>query len=329
MHFGGGGDMDEMMRMMMGGGMGGMGGPPRRRRGKDVGHALPVSLEDLYMGKVATVEREKTILCPQCKGSGSNKPGMSAVCRGCQGQGARMVVRQVGPGMMQQAQVRCEECGGRGSNITDKDKCKGCSGERTKTKQSPLKVNIERGMEHNDQIPFMGEGDQHPDIAEPGAVVMVLQQLKHDRFERMDNDLKIKKSITLAEAVCGTTFIIRHLDDAELQVTVTPEDRITPGEVKCVKGKGMPVHKQPGKFGDLVIEFNVTFPESLTEEQIAKLKACLPPPAATAAKPSDDDTEECYLSRTPLDEMRKQMEKEAEEDDDDEGGPGGVRCASQ
>lgn len=39
-------------------------------------------------------------------------------------------------------------------------------------------------MKNNDKITFSREGDQHPDIKIPGDVVIVLQEKKHDRFER-------------------------------------------------------------------------------------------------------------------------------------------------
>jgi DnaJ family protein A protein 2 len=328
-------DMDDMVRMMMGGGggmmggMGGMGGPQRRRKGKDVGHAFPVTLEDLYKGKVAHLPREKTILCPQCKGSGSSKPGQSAVCTSCRGQGARIMMRQIGPGMMQQMQVPCDSCNGRGSALRDQDKCKSCHGVRTKSVEQPLTVRIEPGMEHEQQIPFPGEGDQSPDYEMPGAIVIVLRQLKHDTFTRDGDDLHIKKKISLADALCGGCVSISHLDDTILDIVIKPEDMIKPGSVKCVKGMGMPVYGRRGSYGDLVITFEVEFPEVLHEEALESLRKVLPPPAAQARDFDEETAEEAYLSRTPLDEMRKEMEKEAEDDDDEDGGGNGVRCAAQ
>jgi DnaJ family protein A protein 2 len=327
-------DMDDMVRMMMGGGgmggmMGGMGGPPRRRKGKDVGLAFPVTLEDLYTGKVAQIPREKTILCPGCKGSGSNKPGQSSVCNTCRGQGARIMMRQVGPGMMQQMQVPCDSCGGRGTALREQDKCKSCQGVRTKSVEQPLTVRIEPGMEHEQQIPFPGEGDQSPDYDQPGAIVIVLRQLKHSTFTRDEDNLRITKKIGLAEALCGGTFTVIHLDDRALEISVRPEDMVKEGVTKCVKGQGMPVFGQRGKYGDLIITFEIEYPEYLSEEAVAALRKVLPPPANQAAAVPTEH-EEAYPTRMPWAEMRKAMDKEAEEDEEEEGGgQGGVRCATQ
>ena len=321
----------DMMNMMFGGGGGGMGGrqQQRRRKGKDVGMAYPVSLEDLYKGKTATLNRDKTILCPKCKGSGSNKPGGSAVCQTCRGQGARMMMRQVGPGMIQQMQVPCEACNGRGSNITEADKCQPCRGTRTKNVEAPLKVVIQPGMSHNDQIPFRMEGDQDPDIDVPGDIVVVLQALKHDKFVREGNELHVKHSITLDQALCGFQTVIEQLDGRKLVIRHDPATHgfIKPGDKKSITGEGMPIHDAPGKkAGDLVVTFEVKFPERLDESVVEALRAALPPAPKTTY---DEEHEECYLSRQPLDELKKEMEKEAEDDDDGDGSGPGIRCAQQ
>jgi DnaJ family protein A protein 2 len=241
-------------------------------------------------------------------------------------------MRQIGPGMMQQARVACDRCNGRGTNLSEKDKCKMCRGERTKTGEESLSVVIEKGMEHNMQIPFAGEGDQDPEIDVPGDIVIVLQQLKHDTLTRDDNDLHMKKSLTLAEAMCGFQFIITQLDKRVLVVRSEPGQMIKPGDKKCIKGEGMPVHMSPGKFGDLVIEFEVTFPERLEDSAMEILRTALPPPAAADNNFDGEDTEECYVSRQPLDEMRKEMENQDDDGDEEGGGGGGgqgVQCAQQ
>lgn len=323
----GGGDMNEMLAAMMGGGMGGMGGmrggPPRKRKGRDVGIAFPVSLEDLYNGKTVEVPREKDILCPGCNGKGSTKPGVSAVCSDCRGQGARMMMRQMG-NMITQQQVMCQNCSGTGSKIDPKDKCKECDAKRTVSKKVPLKVTIERGMKHGSKIPFMGEGDQHPDIDMPGAVVIVLQQKDHDKFTRAGDDLKVKQTISLADALCGFQFTISHLDGRTLVVRSEPGQLIKPGDIKCIVGEGMPIEGKAGKAGDLVIEFNVVFPERLQEGQVEELLKVLPAPTKPAVDVSQAEVH--FVDRAPLEEVRKAMDKEDDDEDDVQGG--GVQCAS-
>jgi DnaJ-class molecular chaperone len=332
MQFMQGGDMDDMMSAFFGGGgMPGMGGrgAPRRRKGRDVGLALPVTLEDLYNGRSRELPRDKTILCPDCKGRGSNKVGAGGKCTVCKGAGARIVVRQMGP-MIQQMQVPCDACGGEGSKIDPKDRCRGCGGNKTKNIQSSLTVLVEKGMEHQQQIPFRGEGDQHPDIDVPGDIVIVLQQIKHEKFVRDESDLHIQQTITLAEALCGFQFLVTHLDGRQLLVRSDPGQIIKPGEKKCVPNEGMPVHKQPNKFGDLIIQFTVLFPERMEESQIERLRTVLPPPKNLDVEYDANDAHDCYVSKTNLDDLRKEIEKEDDDDDEGSGGRGPqMQCAHQ
>jgi DnaJ family protein A protein 2 len=71
-----------------------------------------------------------------------------------------MVVRQIGPGMIQQMQTACHDCKGEGEIIPDKDKCIECHGEKTINVNKILEVAVDRGMKHGDKIKFRGEGDE-------------------------------------------------------------------------------------------------------------------------------------------------------------------------
>lgn len=326
--------MDDILAAMMGGGMGGgmggMGGGRRKRKGRDVGMVYPVSLEDLYNGKKASVPREKTILCPDCDGTGAKKGSGGGPCKDCRGQGMKVMMKQIGPGMVQQMHAPCDTCGGQGIKINEKDKCKSCSMSRTKTVDAPLKVTIEKGMEHEQQIPFMNEGDQSPDIDVPGHVVIVLNVLKHQTFKRDGDDLKITQKISLAEALCGFQFTITHLDGRQLVVANQKGEMIKPGEKKAIVGEGMPKFKTPTQFGDLIIEFEVEFPTNLQDESVDKLREALPPPPAVETDYDPSEAEQCQLTARPIDEVRQEMEKTAadeDEDDEDGQGGGGVRCA--
>ena len=47
----------------------------------------------------------------------------------CGGQGVRLVMRHLGPGMMQQLQQACDRCAGKGYSIPANDMCPSCSGK--------------------------------------------------------------------------------------------------------------------------------------------------------------------------------------------------------
>jgi len=327
--------MDEdMLAQMMGGGMmggmmGGMGrrGGPPRRRVKEV--PVPVTLAQCYTGCQVSVPHTRKVLCSKCKGKGA-KAGSAGMqtCRDCRGQGAVIRLMQIGPGMAQQVQAQCDACCGTGNVIKDKDKCPACNGGRMVDQESPLELQIEPGMGHGQEIQFSGQGDMHPELPQPGNVVVVLQCEKNSLFVRDGDDLVMKKTITLAESLCGTKFIVPQLDGRKLLIDTTQEV-IKTGDSRTVIGEGMPIHQSGGKKGNLVINFEITFPETLSESCIAALKSVLPPPPELEADFDRAEAEECHVERQPMERLKEEAKK-AEDLDDDEGQGGHtVQCGTQ
>lgn len=79
----------------------------------------------------------------------------------------KVTYRQLGPGMMQQLQSVCSNCGGDGEIFNEADKCKTCNGKRVVVETKILEVHVDKGMRDGEKITFRGEGDQQPNV-EPG-----------------------------------------------------------------------------------------------------------------------------------------------------------------
>ncbi|KAK1588175.1 hypothetical protein Q3G72_020478 [Acer saccharum] len=94
----------------------------RQRRGEDVVHPSKVSLENLYTGTSKKLSLSKNVICSKCNGKGS-KSGALMKCAGCQGFGMKVLIRELGPSMIQQMQHPCNECKGTDETINDKDRC--------------------------------------------------------------------------------------------------------------------------------------------------------------------------------------------------------------
>eukprot|EP00667_Euglena_gracilis_P014951 EG_transcript_15532 len=226
-------------------------------RGDDVGHALPVTLEDLFVGRPRKVALTKQIICQGCGGTGCRVGGVPTTCQGCAGKGIRVVTRRLGPGLVQQMQTTCSFCRGEGMATASADVCAGCSGRRVQHERKVLVVPVERGMKHHYTIPFPQEGDQHPDINIPGDIVIVLKEQPHPKFVRRGQNLHTKKAVARAEALAGFTTTVAHLDGRELLVHCAPGEVGQTGFVKIVRGEGWPRYRRPGEQGDLLIEFTV------------------------------------------------------------------------
>eukprot|EP00296_Roombia_truncata_P007701 JP446151.1.p1 GENE.JP446151.1~~JP446151.1.p1 ORF type:complete len:418 (+),score=131.86 JP446151.1:37-1290(+) len=331
---GGGGSADDIFSAFFGGGMFGGGGRQQRgpRKGEDVVHKINVTLENLYNGKVSKLAINKNVLCGDCDGSGSKVPNANTECSGCRGQGVKIITRQIAPGMVQQMQAVCPDCKGEGSVVPEKDKCKGCKGQKTVQERKILEVNIDKGMKHGQKIPFMGEADEAPGLV-PGDVVFILNMAEHERFIRKNDDLVVIQKIKLAEALCGFQFVVEHLDGRHLLVSSEPGEIIKPGDIKLVSDEGMPQYKRPFDKGNLYIKFEVEFPPSgyLAPDAIASLKSCLPAPTPVKT-PADAEEVTCRTVQAHESAGQRSGGGHGGDSDDEEGhGHGGqrVQCAQQ
>ncbi len=78
----------------------------------------------------------------------------------------KRVRRQLGPGFIQEMQVQCDKCGGKGRVVSKT--CHVCGGARVRTGVEHMSVDVERGMHHGQDIMFEHAGDALADKA-PGA----------------------------------------------------------------------------------------------------------------------------------------------------------------
>ncbi|OQV21483.1 DnaJ-like protein subfamily A member 2 [Hypsibius exemplaris] len=345
-HLFGGGGGGGFPGGMFGGGMGGLfgggspfghshGGRGGRRQGEDTVFPLTVTLEDLYKGKTVKISIDKTILCPSCNGYGG-KSGSASRCNPCRGQGIKVSLRPIGPGMMQQVQEECQKCRGTGQDFSDADRCKKCDGKQVSREKKVQEIVVDKGKRHGDKVVLRGAGDQKPNV-EPGDVVVVLQMVKHDTFDRDGNHLLTKMNIDLVEALCGMSRPLKHLDGRTLLITRKPGQITEPGEIYTVIGEGMPTQRDPTTCGNLMIKFDIKFPESnwTSPEQIKKLESVLGPRPPQPTNINVAEVEEVVLHDFDAEHMNGRAGHGGgnayDEDGDEDGpqGPGGVRCATQ
>jgi len=334
---GGGFSPEDIFAQFFGGGRGfGFGGGgggrgQRERRGEDLVHPLKVTLEELYNGKTSKLAIQKRVLCSECNGKGSKNPNAVKKCDTCRGAGVKVTLRQIAPGMVQQMQQTCTDCRGEGEILKDKDRCGKCHGQKVIQEKKILEIYVDKGMKHGQKIVHSGEGDQAPDII-PGDIVIVLQQKEHATFKRDGDDLFMEANLTLLEALCGFELAVTHLDGRVLKVKSQPGEVVTPGDIKCADGEGMPHYKNPFEKGRLIIRFGVTFPKSrtITPEQAKVLEKLLPKPKPQPAL-KDADVEEVVLRDfDPDGEHRNSHQRREAYDDDEEGhGQQGVSCSQQ
>jgi len=240
-----------------------------------------------------------------------------------------MKVRQLGPGMIQQVQSHCDECGGKGKMINPKLRCKVCRGKKTVKERKILEVAIDKGSRNKQKIKFQGEANAAPGIL-PGDIVFVIQVKEHAVFRRKGHHLYMNKKLSLKDALCGCSFAITHMDDRQLHVNIEPGTVIAAGALKMIEAEGMPMHGNPFVKGNLILQFDVEFPESINPDMALKVQKVLP--GYQSQVEETEDMEPCSLREFNAAAAQEEYENNKsayDSDDEDEGRGGGqrVQCA--
>jgi len=136
----------------------------------------------------------------------------------------------------------------------------------------PIYVSISPGVD-NGEVIIMRECGNTVSTEIKGDVKFVVKVIPSEMFERQGMDLLYKRNITLKEALTGFSFEISHINGKLLCLNnLKNRTIITPNYRRVIPNLGM---VRDGNVGNLIIEFSVAFPESLTEEQTAKLSEIL------------------------------------------------------
>jgi len=128
-----------------------------------------------------------------------------------------------------------------------------------------LEINVKPGWKAGTKLTFEKEGDEIDPNVEPADIVFVLEEKPHNRFKRDGNNLLYTASINLKDALINPVVEIETLDGRKLRMNMN--EVITPNKKHVIQGEGMPISKTPGKKGDMIVSFDIKFPQRLSEQQ--------------------------------------------------------------
>ena len=132
-----------------------------------------------------------------------------------------------------------------------------------------LEIVLQPGWKKGTKVRFPRAGNENADGSSPD-LVFVVGYKPHVRFSRSGNDLIVRVEIPLVDALTnegGSEKQVGHLDGRKLQVRV-PAGVVRPGQVTKVAGEGMPLRGKGARGkGDLLVLWDVKFPDRLTPEQ--------------------------------------------------------------
>lgn len=132
---------------------------------------------------------------------------------------------------------------------------------QTRKDEKVLNITVKPGWKAGTKITFPKEGDQTPGKI-PADIIFIIRDKPHPIFKREGSDIKYNAHINLKQALCGTVVHVPTLQGDRITVN-TQGEIIKPNTVKRISGRGLPFPKEPTKRGDLLVAFDIKFPDTL------------------------------------------------------------------
>eukprot|EP00391_Amoebophrya_sp_Ameob2_P001444 CAMPEP_0179002236 /NCGR_PEP_ID=MMETSP0795-20121207/11872_1 /TAXON_ID=88552 /ORGANISM="Amoebophrya sp., Strain Ameob2" /LENGTH=553 /DNA_ID=CAMNT_0020695835 /DNA_START=1232 /DNA_END=2891 /DNA_ORIENTATION=+ len=232
----------------------------RRRKTQDIVQKMKLSLEEIYRGTTKDYQLTRHVLCEYCGGHGGSEV---RACSTCGGSGRIEQQQRMGP-FVQFVQSECPKCNGEGMVVPPGKQCKPCRGKGITEKKEFFQIQVPRTATTGFVQKFEGKADEVLNC-ETGDLIFVVEEQRHPVYHRIGQDLMIKKTLPLQDALCGFRFKLRFLDEREIIVESAPGQVVKPNDIWRIPGKGMPTSN--GTYGDLVVRFEVLFPSALASEK--------------------------------------------------------------
>ena len=127
-----------------------------------------------------------------------------------------------------------------------------------------IRITVPAGIADGQVIKLANQGGQGANNGPGGDLYITFVVAEDPNFKRVGDDLYTTSSIGLYSAVLGGEEMIETFTG---KVKLKIKEGTQSGTKVRLKGKGFPVYKKEGYFGDLIITYAVEIPTNLTAEQ--------------------------------------------------------------
>ena len=127
-----------------------------------------------------------------------------------------------------------------------------------------IRITIPAGVENGQQIKISGLGGDGTGGGPKGDLYITFTIENHTKFKLDKHNLYSTVTLDLYTAILGGD-ITADTFDGKVKLTVKPGTQN--GTKVKLKGKGFPVYKKEGEFGDLYITYQVQIPTNLSEKE--------------------------------------------------------------
>ncbi len=127
-----------------------------------------------------------------------------------------------------------------------------------------IRLSIPAGVKNGQVIKIKGHGGKGVNGGPNGDLHIKFSIANHTNFKRDKDDLFTIFNLDLYKAMLGGEVTVDTFS-GKVKLKIKPETQN--GTKVKLKGKGFPVYKKEGQFGDLYIAFNIKTPTNLSEKE--------------------------------------------------------------
>lgn len=127
-----------------------------------------------------------------------------------------------------------------------------------------IRITVPAGVANGQVIKLKGQGGPGVNGGPAGDLYITFVIPEDPVFQRLDDNLYVTAPLDLYTAVLGGEQTVDTLD-GQVKLKIKPETQN--GTKVRLRGKGFPVYKKEGQYGDLIVTFSIEIPTNLTERQ--------------------------------------------------------------
>ena len=132
-----------------------------------------------------------------------------------------------------------------------------------------IRITIPAGVENGQQIKINGLGGEGANNGPKGDLYITFSIENHTNFKLEKHNLYSTINLDLFTAILGGELIVETFD-GKVKLIVKPGTQN--GMKVKLKGKGFPVYKKEGEFGDLYFTYQIQIPTALSEDELKLFK---------------------------------------------------------
>lgn len=132
-----------------------------------------------------------------------------------------------------------------------------------------IRLTIPAGVENGQIIKIKGKGGMGANGGPNGDLFIKFNINNHTQFKRVGNDLYQNIDLDLYTSILGGEIYVDTFN-GKVKLQIKPDSKVD-SKVK-LKGKGFPIYKKEGEFGDMILSYHIKLPTNLSEKEILLFK---------------------------------------------------------